>query len=87
MLRSGTIFRQIVRLLPPGGVLILTIQPDHPQAEFIARVLTSHTGHPWAMRFRPVGLTRAWLEAAGFAVEDIEMERLGIFGVITARKA
>ena len=80
-------FAQIARLLPAGGRLVLTIQPDHPQLEFIARVLVSHTGRPWAMRLRPVELTRAWIEAAGLQVLDVEMEPKGIFGVIVARKA
>lgn len=80
-------FAQIARLLPAGGRLVLTIQPDHPQLEFIARVLVSHTGRPWTMRLRPVELTRAWIEAAGLQVLDVEMEPKGIFGVIVARKA
>ena len=77
---------QIARTLSSGGRLILTVQPDHPQVEFIARVLTSHTGRPWAMRLRPIELTRSWLEAAGFAVESLEMEPKGIFGVLVAQK-
>ena len=80
-------FRQVARILAPGGTLLLTVQPDHPQVEFIARVLRSHTGKRWAMRLRPLDLTRRWLEEAGFVVEDVTMERLGIFGVLRARKA
>lgn len=79
--------RQVARILRPGGTLLLTVQPDHPQLEFIARVLKSHTGKAWAMRLRPMELTRRWLEAAGFVVEHAEMEPLGIFGVVRARKA
>lgn len=79
-------FHQIARLLPPGGRFILTVQPIHPQAEFIARVLTSHTGRPWAMRLRPLALTQGWAEEAGFAVEQITMESQGIFGVLEARR-
>lgn len=79
-------FAQIAGILPKGGTLLLTIQPDHPQLEFIARVLNSHTGKLWAMRLRPVEMTRRWLEAAGFVVEDVEMEPIGIFGVVRARK-
>jgi SAM-dependent methyltransferase len=80
-------FRQIAGILAPGGILLVTVQPDHPQAEFIARVLNTHTGRPWAMRFRSLALTRGWIEAACFAVEDVKLERLGIFGVVRARKA
>ena len=79
-------FRQIAKILPQRGRPILTVQPDHPQAEFIARVLTSHTGKPWAMRLRPVALTRTWLEEAGFSVGSLAMEPKGIFGVLVAEK-
>jgi SAM-dependent methyltransferase len=80
-------FAQIAGLLPSGGRVIVTVQPDHPQVEFIARVLTSHSGRPWAMRLRPIALIRAWAEDAGFVVEAATMERRGIFGVLVARKA
>ncbi|MCP4384588.1 MAG: methyltransferase domain-containing protein [Hyphomicrobiales bacterium] len=80
-------FHQVARALKPGGTLLLTVQPDHPQLEFIARVLNAHTGKAWAMRLRPVSLTRRWLGAAGFVVEQVEMEPLGIFGVVRAVKA
>lgn len=80
-------FTQIAGLLAPGGCLIVTVQPDHPQVEFIARVLTSHSGRPWAMRLRPVALISAWARDAGFVVETVTMEARGIFGVLVARKA
>jgi len=78
---------QVARILAPEGRLLLTVQPDHPQLEFIARVLKSHTGRPWAMRLRPLDLTLRWVEAAGLVPESVDMEALGIFGVLTARKA
>jgi SAM-dependent methyltransferase len=80
-------FTQIAGLLAPGGRLIVTVQPDHPQVEFIARVLTSHSGRPWAMRLRSIALISAWARDAGFIVETVTMERRGIFGVLVARKA
>lgn len=80
-------FGQIAGLLAPGGRLILTVQPEHPQLEFIARVLTTHTGRPWAMRLRSVELVCAWVREAGLSVESVAMEELGIFGVLVARKA
>jgi SAM-dependent methyltransferase len=80
-------FRQIAGILAPGGRLILTVQPEHPQLEFIARVLTTHTGRPWAMRLRSVELVCAWAREAGLCVESVAMEEFGIFGVVVARKA
>jgi SAM-dependent methyltransferase len=80
-------FTQIARLLPTGGRLIVTVQPDHPQLEFIARVLTSHSGRPWAMRLRSIDLISAWAKTAGFIVETVTKEPRDIFGVLVARKA
>ncbi len=79
-------FRQIAGILKEGGRLIVTIQPHHPQLQFIARVLKSHTGKPWAMRLRPVEETWDWLKQAGFRVVAQSMEATGIFGVIVAEK-
>jgi SAM-dependent methyltransferase len=79
-------FTQIAQLLRSGGRLIVTVQPDHPQVEFIARVLTSHSGRPWAMRLRSVELIKTWAQAADLVVESMTMEPLGIFGVLVARK-
>ncbi len=79
-------FRQISRILKPGGRLIVTIQPNHPQLEFIARVLNSHTGKPWAMRLRPVEQTWDWLKQANFQIVSQTMEETGIFGVMVAEK-
>lgn len=79
-------FQQLYRLLEPGGILIFTIQPYHPQLEFIARVLNSHTGKPWVMRLRPLELTEAWATDAGFQDLQVQMDDFGIFGVVKARK-
>jgi hypothetical protein len=80
-------FTQIAGMLAPDSRLIVTVQPDHPQVEFIARVLTSHSGRPWAMRLRSIALISAWAKEAGFVVETVTMEQRGIFGVLVARKA
>lgn len=77
-------FRQLARIAARPATLVFTIQPRHPQIEFIARVLKSHTGRPWVMTLRPWEQTRQWAEAAGFKIRSIEMERQNIFGVVTA---
>ena len=79
-------FTQLKRVLKPDGTLILTIQPDHPQLEFIARALKTHTGRPWAMRLRNKDLITQWLNNAGFEIRSIKMENTGIFGIITAQQ-
>jgi len=80
-------FKQIARLLASGSRLIITVQPQHPQVEFIARVLNSHCGRPWAMRLRSIKLISSWAQDAGFIIEAVTMEPRGIFGVLVARKA
>jgi len=77
-------FQQLARIADKPATLIFTIQPRHPQIEFIARVLKSHTGGPWVMRLRKWEKTRAWAEAAGFRVRSITMDKQSIFGVVVA---
>lgn len=78
-------FGQLAGLMMRPSTLILTVQPTHPQLEFIARVLPSHTGKRWVMRLRDLDVTKAWLAEAGFMVDSVVMEPLGIFGVAKAR--
>lgn len=77
-------FRQLAKIADKPATLVFTIQPWHPQLEFIARVLKSHTGAPWVMRLRPWEKTKRWCEAAGFKVRSMTMEPQGIFGVVVA---
>jgi hypothetical protein len=77
-------FQQLAKIAERPATLVFTIQPCHPQIEFIARVLKSHTGAPWVMRLRPWEKTRAWAEAAGFKVRSVTMDRQNIFGVVVA---
>lgn len=79
-------FQQLYRILEPGGTLIFTIQPYHPQLELIAKTLNSHTGKPWVMRLRPVELTKEWAIAAGFKGFYKQMDSFGIFGVVRMQK-
>ena len=80
-------FVQLGRLLRPGGTLIYTLQPQHPQVELIARALPSHTGKLWVMRLRSAELIEGWAGAGGFVTSARWMEPLGIFGVVLARRA
>lgn len=75
-------FAQLYSILEPNGVLIFTIQPYHPQLEFIARVLNAHTGKPWVMRLRSLALVQEWATEAGFSGFEVQMDSFGIFGVV-----
>lgn len=73
--------------LAPGGVLLYTNQPWHPQAEEIARVLTNRDGEPWVMRMRSQAEMDALVRAAGFEKLRTAADAQGIFTVSIARKA
>jgi alpha-beta hydrolase superfamily lysophospholipase/SAM-dependent methyltransferase len=75
----------------PGGYLLYTCQPWHPQVEFIARALTNREGNPWIMRRRTQAemdaLVRAAAgDAAGFEKLDQAIDPWGIFTVSVARR-
>ena len=72
--------------LEPGGRLVYTNQPWHPQVEMIARVLTNRDGAPWIMRRRTQAEMNALVRAAGFETDRMEIDRWGIFTVSLARK-
>lgn len=76
----------LARHMAAGALLIFTIQPYHPQLEFIARALTSNTGKPWVMRLRSLELFQTWLHEADLRYVSHQMEEHGIFGVVRAVK-
>jgi alpha-beta hydrolase superfamily lysophospholipase/SAM-dependent methyltransferase len=73
--------------LQPGGVLIYTNQPWHPQIEMIARCLINRDGEPWIMRRRTQAEMDHLVTQAGFKKQDMTIDRWGIFTVSMARKA
>lgn len=71
--------------IPPGGVLVYTGQPWHPQLKTIAYTLTSHqNGIPWMMRVRSQGEMDALVEQAGFEKCHQVIDEFGIFTVSLA---
>lgn len=72
--------------IAPGGYLIYTNQPWHPQAEFIARVLTNREGQPWIMRCRTQAEMDELVRAAGFQKIKQDIDTWGIFSVSAARR-
>lgn len=73
--------------LRPGGYIVYTGQPWHPQLEFIARTLSSHReGKPWVMRRRSQAELDQLVEAAVFQKIDQLTGDGGIFTVSLARK-
>jgi len=79
-----TLLATFAQLLEPGGVLIYTNQPWHPQLRFIAGVLRNREGRPWIMRRRTQEEMDELVRAAGFKKEAQLADRWGIFTVSRA---
>ena len=74
-------------VLEPGGQLIYTNQPTHPQLEMIARCLPNREGKPWVMRLRSQEEMDRLVAHAGFQHRKTLVDRWGIFTVSVATKA
>jgi alpha-beta hydrolase superfamily lysophospholipase/SAM-dependent methyltransferase len=72
--------------IEPGGYLVYTNQPWHPQVEFIARVLTNREGKPWIMRRRTQAEMDELVRLAGFEKLREEIDQWGIFSVSLAQR-
>jgi alpha-beta hydrolase superfamily lysophospholipase len=73
--------------IEPGGYLVYTGQPWHPQLELIARALTSHReGQAWVMRRRTQAEMDQLVEAAGFRKIEQRIDEWGIFTVSLAQR-
>ncbi|MFZ1872918.1 MAG: bifunctional alpha/beta hydrolase/class I SAM-dependent methyltransferase [Chania sp.] len=71
--------------IEPGGILIYTGQPWHPQLKTIAWSLTSHKdGKAWVMRVRTQGEMDALVREAGFDKCTQLIDEWGIFTVSLA---
>lgn len=71
--------------VPPGGYLVYTGQPWHPQLEMIARALTSHRGgQAWVMRRRIQAEMDQLVADAGFRKLEQRIDEWGIFTVSLA---
>lgn len=71
--------------IAPGGILIYTGQPWHPQLKTIAWSLTSHKdGNAWVMRVRTQGEMDALVREAGFEKCAQLIDEWGIFTVSMA---
>jgi SAM-dependent methyltransferase len=78
--------RGLADAVEPGGYLVYTNQPWHPQVEFIARVLTNRDGQPWAMRRRTQAEMDQLVCTAGFEKRAQLIDPWGIFTVALARR-
>ena len=73
--------------IAPGGFLVYTGQPWHPQLELIARALSSHRqGAAWVMRRRTQEEMDQLVAAAGFRKIAQRIGESGIFSVSLAQR-
>jgi hypothetical protein len=72
--------------LQPGGYLIYTNQPWHPQVDMIARVLTNRDHRPWVMRRRTQEEMDDLVQSCGFKKLSMVIDDFGIFSVSLAQK-
>jgi SAM-dependent methyltransferase len=77
----------LAEALQPGGYLIYTNQPWHPQVEFIARVLRNREGKPWIMRRRTTAEMDELVRSVGFDKTEMEVDEWGMFTVSAARRS
>jgi alpha-beta hydrolase superfamily lysophospholipase/SAM-dependent methyltransferase len=78
--------RGLARAIEPGGYLIYTNQPWHPQVEFIARVLRNREGQPWIMRRRTTAEMDELVRACGFRKITMNVDQWGMFTVSIAQR-
>jgi alpha-beta hydrolase superfamily lysophospholipase/SAM-dependent methyltransferase len=78
--------RGLAETLAPGGYLLYTNQPWHPQLAFIAGVLRNREGKPWVMRRRTQAEMDELVARAGFTKLSQEIDRWGLFTGSVARK-
>jgi alpha-beta hydrolase superfamily lysophospholipase/SAM-dependent methyltransferase len=76
----------LAEAIEPGGYLIYTNQPWHPQVEFIARVLRNREGKPWIMRRRTTAEMDELVRTTGFDKTEMEVDECGMFTVSVARR-
>jgi alpha-beta hydrolase superfamily lysophospholipase/SAM-dependent methyltransferase len=79
--------RGLADAIEPGGYLIYTNQPWHPQLEFIAHVLRNREGERWIMRRRTTSEMDELVRAAGFEKIDMEIDEWGMFTVSVAQRS
>ncbi|MFL6588852.1 MAG: bifunctional alpha/beta hydrolase/class I SAM-dependent methyltransferase [Chthoniobacterales bacterium] len=78
--------RGLADAIEPGGYLVYTNQPWHPQVEFIARVLRNREGQPWIMRRRTTAEMDELVSIAGFDKREMEIDEWGMFSVSVAQR-
>jgi hypothetical protein len=76
----------LAEAIEPGGFLVYTGQPFHPQLELIARTLPNRERRAWIMRRRAQAELDQLVEEGGFQKIEEWIDDGGIFSVSIARR-
>jgi alpha-beta hydrolase superfamily lysophospholipase len=76
----------LAEAIEPGGFLVYTGQPFHPQLEFIARTLPNRERRAWIMRRRTQAELDQLVEESGFRKIEEWIDDGGIFSVSIAQR-
>ena len=76
----------IAAAVEPGGYLVYTCQPWHPQLEEIARTCVDWDGEPWIMRRRSQAEMDELVRSVGFEKVDMGIDQFGISTVSIAQR-
>jgi Putative methyltransferase len=73
-------FRDLAELVTPGQI-VMNVQTENPEIEYIARVWRDRRGERCVWRLRPLELVLGWAAAAGYAPASVTADGNGIYRV------
>lgn len=78
--------KEFFKFLPPGGIIVLTTQLQHPNLDFVANVMISYSGERWVLKCRYLRTIEDWVRQAGFEEITSRQEKEGLCAVTRAQK-
>jgi hypothetical protein len=73
-------FRDLAELIAPAQI-VMNVQTENPEIEYIARVWRDHRGERCVWRLRPVERVLGWAAAAGYVSGSVTADSQGIYRV------
>jgi hypothetical protein len=79
-------FRDLAELVAPGQI-VLNVQVENPEIEYIARVWRDHRGERCVWRLRPAEMLLGWAAAAGYLPRSVTADSERIYRVARLGRA
>jgi hypothetical protein len=79
-------FRDLAELVAPAQI-VMNVQTENPEIEYIARVWRDHRGERCVWRLRPVERVLGWGAAAGYIPATVRADSQGIYRVARLERA